>query len=195
MHLSRLFRTVATTVCLVCLAASPVSATIYAFVDKNGTTHFTNVPPDSRYRPLFGTDSGHRYPTYDNYISQAATRFNVDPLLIKAVIQTESGFNRLAVSRKGAKGLMQLMPDTIAEMDVKDPFNPEENIHGGTRYLRRLLNTFEEDLHLSLAAYNAGPQCVRKVGRIPRIPETERYVKKVLATYRNLQNNPSLALF
>ena len=195
MSLSRSSWIATVAISLVILAAPLVHATIYTFVDEKGTVHFTNVPNDSRYRPLFRYEAKQKLPTYEIYISRAAALYEVDPLLIKAVIQAESGFDRRAVSRRGAKGLMQLMPETVADMNVKDPFDAEDNIHGGTRYLRWLLNTFEGDLQLSLAAYNAGPQCVRKLGRIPRIPETERYVKKVLATYQDLQNNPSLALF
>lgn len=177
-----------------CLIATTSSlATIYTFTDENGVVHFTNVPTDSRYRAHFGKGSGPR--SYERYIFHAGTEYNVDPLLIKAVIRVESNFNRLAISRKGAMGLMQLMPETVAELDILDPFNPRENIYGGTRYLRQLLDAFNENLRLSLAAYNAGPDRVQKLGRIPRIPETERYVQKVLAIYERLQNNPSLAQF
>jgi soluble lytic murein transglycosylase-like protein len=103
--------------------------------------------------------------------------------LIKAIIKAESGFDRYAVSSRGAQGLMQLMPATAKELKVFDPFNPEQNIDGGVRYLRSLLKMFNGNLVLSLAAYNAGPTLVKKTGGVPRINETRRYIKKVLAYY------------
>jgi len=110
--------------------------------------------------------------------------YNIDPHLIKAVIRTESGFNHRAISRKGAQGLMQLMPGTAEDLRVDNPFNPGENIDGGVRYLRSLLDTFDGNLILSLAAYNAGPGLVKRTGGVPRIPETIDYVRKVLFNYR-----------
>ena len=171
----------------------PSGARVYTFVDEKGGIHFTNVPSDRRYKPLFyeRSDKG----AIDSHIQRAARKYSVDPLLVKAVIQAESNFNHLAISRKGAKGLMQLMPETCLDMNVSDPFDPADNIRGGTRYLRLMLNAFEGDLHLAIAAYNAGPEQVRKYGRIPPFPETQAYVKNVLDTYRRLQNNPSLALY
>lgn len=175
------------------LLPSPARATIFTFVDAKGVIHFSNVPTDTRYRPLFGEEKKKR--SLDRFIHRAAQASDVDPLLIKAVIQAESNFDHLAVSRRGAKGLMQLMPEAISDMQVQNPFDPEDNITGGTRYLRLMLDIFEGDLPLAIAAYNAGPERVRKLGRIPHIPETEGYVKKVLATYKRLQDNPSLALY
>jgi len=191
MLFSRTNRIAAIAACFLLLAAAPSSGTVYSFVDENGAMHFTNVPNDPRYRPLFGPET--KRPSYDKHIASASARYDVDPLLIKAVIQTESNFDRYAVSSKGAKGLMQLMPDTIIDMQVRDPFNPKENIHGGTHYLRNLLDSFAGDLQLSLAAYNAGPERVRRFGGIPPFPETVQYVKKVLAAYERLQNRASLA--
>lgn len=175
------------------LLPTTAQGAVYTFVDPNGVIHATNVPNDTRYRPLFAekTDKS----SIERHIHWAARKYSVDPLLVKAVIQAESNFDCLAVSSKGAKGLMQLMPETIHDMQVKDPFNPAENIEGGTHYLRQMLNTFEGDLPLALAAYNAGPQIVRKLGRIPSIPETRGYVRNVLNTYQKLQDNPSLALY
>jgi soluble lytic murein transglycosylase-like protein len=121
---------------------------------------------------------------YDREIRSIARRYKIDPSLIKAIIHTESAFNHKAVSKSGAQGLMQLMPDTAREMDVADPFNPRENIDGGTRYFRQILNDFDGNLILSLAAYNAGPGLVRRTGGVPQIPETRRYVNKVLKQYK-----------
>lgn len=119
---------------------------------------------------------------FDNHIRHAARAHKVDPLLIKAIIKAESDFNRYAVSPKGAQGLMQLMPSTAKDLKVKDPFDPRQNISGGTKYIKWLLNRFNGDLRLSLAAYNAGPARVNK--KIPRIPETIAYVGKVLRHYK-----------
>ncbi|WPD23443.1 MAG: transglycosylase SLT domain-containing protein [Candidatus Electrothrix aestuarii] len=119
---------------------------------------------------------------FDKHIRHAARAHKVDPLLIKAIIKTESAFNRYAVSPKGAKGLMQLMPATAKDLKVKDPFDPRQNIYGGTKYIKWLLKRFNGDLRLSLAAYNAGPARVKK--KIPRIPETIAYVSKVLRYYK-----------
>ncbi len=172
---------------------------IYSCPDKNGTIHFTNTPVSQncqimnlkgrqhspRYergvRKKFGRGSSQ---SYDSYIKKVGNRYNVDPHLIKAVIKTESGFNRYAVSKRGAKGLMQLMPATAKELRVGDPFDPKENIDGGTRYLRKLLDIFNGNLGLTLAAYNAGPTRVKKNNKIPRIPETVNYVRKVLRYYK-----------
>lgn len=171
-------------------------ATMYTFVDHRGVIHFSNVPNDSRYvkintlKPLRIRTAPVRHVTprdYEPYIRYASERYQVDPLLIQAVIKAESNFDSQALSCKGAQGLMQLMPGTAKDMRVTDPFDPRENISGGTRYLRKMLNIFDEDLHLALAAYNAGPQLVKSVGRIPDIPETVEYVKKVLRHYRSYQ--------
>lgn len=172
------------------------AASIYICQEENGNKHFTNLPESGNCVPFqrkpavaysaavpkkWGGLSGHS--AYDQYISQYGERYKIDPNLIKAVIRAESDFNRNAVSHRGAKGLMQLMPETARELNVRDPFNPDQNIDGGTRYLRYLLQTFEGDLTLALAAYNAGPSLVKRVQRVPRIPETVAYVKRVLAYY------------
>ncbi|MGV1100907.1 transglycosylase SLT domain-containing protein [Thiovibrio sp. JS02] len=169
-----------------------VLAAIYTFVDENGTVHFTNVPNDPRYKPgIAGSSRGRRFAggnpaVYEEYIRKAARIYAVDPLLIKAVIKAESNFDCRAVSRKGAKGLMQLMPETAADLNVCDPFDPQANILGGTSYLRQLLERFDGDLRLTLAAYNAGPTRVETTMQIPRIPETQQYVAKVLKHYRKM---------
>ncbi|MCI5167154.1 MAG: lytic transglycosylase domain-containing protein [Candidatus Electrothrix sp. GM3_4] len=126
------------------------------------------------------TDNNTRF---DKHIRYAARAHKVDPMLIKAIIKMESAFNARAVSPKGAQGLMQLMPATAKDLNVKDPFNPRENIYGGTKYIKWLLKRFNGDVRLSLAAYNAGPARIRKK-KIPRIPETIAYVRKVLRQYK-----------
>ncbi len=166
-----------------------VHADIFVFVDKNGKKHYSNVPGDPRYRPLNPTSSARRKlpGRFNSYIQKAALLYNLDPLLIKAVMKVESDFDPKAVSGKGAVGLMQLMPETSRDMGVSDPYDPEDNILAGSRYLKKILERFNYDLKLSLAAYNAGPGRVSRVGRIPRIPETIRYVEKVLENYQQYQ--------
>ncbi|MBN1276121.1 MAG: lytic transglycosylase domain-containing protein [Deltaproteobacteria bacterium] len=166
-------------------------ADIYSYVDENGVRHFTNIKTDARYRIYMRTS---RKPPsvfieeYDYLIRQASNRFGVDPLLIKAVIKAESAFDYNAVSKKGAQGLMQLMPGTAGDMLVENPFDPEENIFGGTRYLSILLKRFNEDKNLALAAYNAGPEKVDLYKGVPPFPETETFVKRVLGYYQTFNN-------
>jgi soluble lytic murein transglycosylase-like protein len=125
---------------------------------------------------------------FDRHIRYYGVRYNIDPHLIRAVIRTESAFDPQAISKKGAKGLMQLMPGTARQVKVANPFDPEQNIAGGTRYLRSLLNTFRQDVRLALAAYNAGPTIVKKQQAVPQIPETVQYVKRVLTFYKQYKN-------
>lgn len=171
-------------------------ATIYTFTDEAGTVHFTNVPDDPRYRPTTGQRK--RSPVasrntviYDEHIREASLLYQIDPHLIKAVIQAESNFDCRAVSKKGAKGLMQLMPETAKDLNVYDPFDPQANILGGTLYLRQLLERFDGDLKMVLAAYNAGPNRVETLGEIPNIPETQTYVRRVLGNYKKLTGKSS----
>ncbi|MEK6196585.1 MAG: transglycosylase SLT domain-containing protein [Desulfobacterales bacterium] len=127
---------------------------------------------------------------YSSFINAAAKRYNLTPELIQAIIKIESSFNPFAISERGAMGLMQLMPETAKEMNVESPFEAAENIMGGSRYLRKLHDLFAGDLQLVLAAYNAGPNRILENGhRIPRIPETEEYVKKVLQEYGRIREN------
>ena len=166
----------------------PVSADVYRYVDKNGVWHFTNIKNDSRYKIYMRTVK--ETPTeyiekYGNVIRQASKRFGIEPTLIMAVIKAESDFDHKAVSRKGAQGLMQLMPKTADQMDVGNPFNPEENIFGGTQYLSVLLKRFNNNKHLALAAYNAGPEKVESYNGIPPYKETRVFVKRVLDYYRS----------
>jgi soluble lytic murein transglycosylase-like protein len=117
-------------------------------------------------------------------VNTISTNHGVDPDLVRAVIKTESNFNRWAVSKKGALGLMQLIPATGRRYGVRDFFDPQQNVDGGVRYLKFLLDKFKGNLDLSLAAYNAGENLVERLGRVPSIPETTNYVKKVRGIYK-----------
>jgi soluble lytic murein transglycosylase len=166
----------------------PAYADIYRYVDKDGVWHFTNVRTDAQYKLYIKTTR--KKPSafikeYEGIILQASRRFEVDVSLVKAIIKAESYFDHKAVSQKGAQGLMQLMPQTSNAMAVEDPFDPEENIFGGTRYLSLLLKRFKNDKRLAVAAYNAGPERVESCNGIPPIAETERFVEKVMNYYRD----------
>jgi soluble lytic murein transglycosylase-like protein len=178
-------------------------ADIYRYVDENGGVHFTNVPNDPRFTLYLATQKApdavtnvlaargvRSYPTearkkYHAQILAAARVYQLEPALLHAVISAESGYNALARSPKGARGLMQLMPDTARRYGVDNPLDPEQNIHGGAAYLRDLLTLFGNDVNLALAAYNAGEGRVMEYGnRIPPYRETTQYVPKVLDYYK-----------
>jgi len=177
-------------------------ADIYSYVDAEGTLHFTNTPNDPKLqykvvvrglgnKPRFARYGAQRGTpvdpkVYEDHIHKAALRYNVNPHLIKAVIKAESNFNPMAISEKGAKGLMQLMPGTASDLRVMNPFDPRENIFGGTSYLRQLLSRFGGDVSLALAAYNAGPNRVEAKRGIPAIPETQQYVRQVMSHYHSM---------
>jgi len=168
------------------------SADIYRYKDKEGVWHFTTVKKDARYRLYLRTPEkkpSEYIKQYEGIIEQATRRFKVDPSLIKAVIKAESDFDHRAVSQKGAKGLMQLMPQTSDAMEVSNPFNPEENIFGGTHYLSLLLERFKNDKNLALAAYNAGPEVVESYGGVPPYSETRTFVKRVLDYYEKFRSS------
>lgn len=162
----------------------PACADIYRYVDEDGVIHFSNVPTHFRYRLYISEtklDYKSYFDRYDNIISQAARKHDIDSSLIKAVIRAESDFDKYAISRKGAEGLMQLMPETAKDLAVRDPFDPRENIQAGVRYLKRQLKNFQNDVALALAAYNAGENAVRRYGhRIPPYKETRTFVDRVL---------------
>jgi soluble lytic murein transglycosylase-like protein len=177
------------------LLATPSSAGIYRYVDERGVIHFTNCPRDAKFKlyireskedvgnegSSFAKDSNQ----FDLLISEFSKKYQVDFALIKAMIRAESGFNPTAVSRKGAKGLMQLMPETASRLNVSNIFNPRENIEGGVRYFKYLLSLFDNDIRLSLAAYNAGENLVGALRSIPPYRETVDYVRKVLSYYQS----------
>lgn len=170
------------------LICAPCQADIYKYTDAEGVIHLTNVPTEHgvpyvlvmREKRVIIQLKGD-IATYDDLINQASERYRIDSALVKAVIKAESNFNHRAVSPVGARGLMQLMPATAATLQVKDSFHPETNIDGGVRYLRYLMNMFNGNLPLVLAAYNAGENAVmRHNNRIPPYPETQTYVKRVM---------------
>jgi len=134
------------------------------------------------YGPITGSEQ-----EYTQYINEAAEKWNLDPALLKAVIKQESGFNPTAISSVGAMGLMQLMPETARSLNVSNPMNPRENIMGGARYLRGLLDRFNGDLTRALAAYNAGPGTVEQYGGVPPFQETQSYVANILAMYNEFR--------
>lgn len=192
--MSRLLRSIAVTATAAIATASPAAAEVFRLKAPDGTVHFTNAPTDPQYRRMdggitTGSEAGWlRLPKGDtrpylNEILEASNRYGVPDQLVTAVIRAESGFNPRAVSRKGAQGLMQLMPSTASTLGVRNSFDPRENIHGGVRHLRGLIDRFPGNLPLAIAAYNAGEKAVLTYGGIPPYPETQDYVGKVLRFY------------
>ena len=172
---------------------------VFTYKDANGVRHFTNVPADRRYRSFaaprdgmtilrFRQDRraaqaadkpGKASPALKALIHATAVRFNLETALVHAVVRAESGFDPQAVSPAGARGLMQLMPGTAREVGVRDVFHPRQNLEGGAAYLRGLLDRYDGDVQLALAAYNAGPTMVEEHEGIPPFPETREYLKRV----------------
>ena len=182
------------------LAPGASAANLYGFEDEDGVAHFGDAPSDRRFRlilrdtaPAAGRPSASLRPVakpahLDPLIGEAARHTRLDPALIEAVVRVESGFDSAARSPKGAQGLMQLMPSTARRYGVDDPFNPAQNLLGGARYLRDLLDRFTT-LPLALAAYNAGEGAVERHGNaIPPFAETEAYVPRVLGHYQRLKS-------
>lgn len=166
--------------------AHPALADIYRFKDENGVWRYTNIKSDARYRLFIKSREQMAVEYIDKYgsiIEEASNMYNVEPSLIKAVIKAESAFNPRAVSHKGAQGLMQLMPATADLMRVNDPFDPTDNIYGGTKYLRGLLDRFGHNMELAVAAYNAGPEAVARNNGIPPYQETQTFVRRVIRYY------------
>lgn len=178
------------------------SADFYRYVDEEGVVHITNVPTTTRYKWMMSerkkaenstesasykkTTYSSKIPTnskYEDIICNAAERYGIDPKLVKAIVKAESDFDSTAVSIAGARGLMQLMPETARIMGVSDIHDPEENVEGGIRYLSKLLKMFDWKIPLAVAAYNAGENAVLKYGTIPPYSETQTYVKRVLYYY------------
>jgi soluble lytic murein transglycosylase-like protein len=184
------------------LAALPATADIYAYSDAAGVMHYSNVPVESAYELVLesppeptagGGEASLKVPlalinrraaAYEHIIREAAVANELEPEFLRAVISVESAFNPRAVSRAGARGLMQLMPQTAKRFGVRDSFDPRQNIHGGARYLRVLVDRFANNLELVVAAYNAGENAVERYGRsIPPYRETRQYVPRVLNLY------------
>ncbi len=167
-------------------------ADFYAYTDSSGTMHITNTPKTTGYKMIMRETvvrepwqgRGGKRARLDSIISAKSRKYGVDPALVAALIKAESDFNTRARSGAGARGLMQLMPETAREMGVSDTTDPEENIEGGVRYLARLLKTFGPKMELAIAAYNAGEKAVLRYGAVPPFEETKKYVKKVLQYYR-----------
>lgn len=189
---------------LTATTAAAAHPKIYTYVDEDGLRHYTDVPDNNRYRllvlsPQDRTASGDRYDSmllaratqYDSIIETAALSSSVEANLLRAVIVVESGFNSRAVSKRGAVGLMQLMPATANRFGVSNPYDPRENVHAGAQYLKFLIDRFGQNIRLALAAYNAGEEAVdRNGGQIPPFTETMAYVPRVLKIYQQLKDQP-----
>jgi len=185
------------------VAGGSARADIYKYVDKKGVVHFTNLPSSPQYRLYQKNNHESNYingpssyrigmggdeKRYDSVIESLCRKYEMDTALVKAVIKTESDFDPFAVSSKGAQGLMQLMPGTARDMQVRNPLDPHQNLQGGICYLRKMLDMFNGDMKLALAAYNAGFNTVIECGfRVPNIPETRDYVQKVMYHIKRYQ--------
>jgi soluble lytic murein transglycosylase len=175
-------------------AVSSVHADIFMYIDENGVMHFTNAPTSNAYEykvyikeKTAVSRNFHSTNKFDHFISDASQQTGVDSRLLKAMIKAESDFDPRAVSRKGAMGLMQIMPENFKMLDLKNPFDPWQNIRAGAQYFQKLYKRFNGKLALSLAAYNAGPTAVDRYKRIPPYQETEEYVRRVLRYYRTFK--------
>ena len=183
------------------LTPSVVEADVYVRVHKDGKKEFTNRPSGPGWI-FYMTESGDQIvirfeksqgkpKSLEEVITEIATKFSIEASLVKAIISVESNCNPRAKSRKGAQGLMQLMPRTARHLNVSRPFDPRENIVGGVKYIKGLLASYG-DLRLALAAYNAGPGAVKKYAGIPPYRETINYVKKVIKYYKMYKRNPTM---
>ena len=192
-------RTLPLIIAVLVVSAAPASAQIYSWRDAEGVLVVSNrprpdggdmqtyeVPKAPRVRATRPPSLPARASAYDEVIEEHAAEHNLPPELVRAVIQAESGFDSNAVSPKGAMGLMQLMPATASEFGVTNPFHPEQNIRAGVAYLRRLLDRYDSNVSLALAAYNAGPGAVERYSGIPPYRETRDYVKKITRATESL---------
>mgnify|MGYP001822884610 FL=1 len=176
------------------VVALPVQADIYRYIDENGVMHFTNTPTSSnqKYRIFVKEKTRvtrwYSSEKYDELISDASERTGVAFPLLKAIIKAESDFDPYAVSKKGATGLMQIMPQNFQPLGIEDPFDPWQNINAGARYFKQMYDRFKGKLALSLAADNAGPTAVDRYKTIPPYEETEEYVRRVMKYYYNYKN-------
>jgi len=191
-------------IAILLLISTPVMAEIYKYHDAAGRLYFTDQKRDETFKliAVYNADKTKIHDvqdvytpeSYDNnvrqflpHIEHAAKQHNLDPKLLRAIVDTESAFDPKAYSKAGAVGLMQLMPKTANGLGVNDSWNPKENIQGGALLLRQLLDKFNQNIQLSLAAYNAGENAVIRAGNaIPNFPETQRYVQKVISRYTEL---------
>lgn len=159
------------------------AAGLQASTDGEGRTFVTNVTGDggltASAQVAAPSERQKRRQDIRPIVEAAAMRYKLSRRLLEAVIEVESSFDRYALSSKGAQGLMQLMPDTARDLGVRDVWDPADNVDGGARYLRQMLDRFDQNLTLALAAYNAGPGAVERAGGVPRIPETQNYVVKI----------------
>lgn len=167
-------------------------AEIYKYVDESGVVHFSNVPTEAHFISISPkkiirsiSNRSMRQKHYEPIINSMGEKYSVDPALIKAVIKAETDFNPNAISSKGASGIMQLMPQTASDLNVNNLFNAKENIEGGVKYLKYLIDLFNGNLTHAIAAYNAGENAVKKYNTVPPYPETQNYVRKVLAYYKD----------
>ena len=189
---------------LICLTSQNITADkTYVYEEIDGTVWYTNVAPKAQDTARFQllaikgrppatrsckgmtqTRLRLRARDIESTIARIASEFKVDAKLVKAVVRNESCFDSMAISRAGAQGLMQLMPPTAKELGVLDPFNTEQNLRGGVQYLKMLIDRYDNNIALALAAYNAGPGAVAKYDGVPPYRETERYIERVMKTYR-----------
>ncbi|MGM0380805.1 MAG: lytic transglycosylase domain-containing protein [bacterium] len=175
------------------LIAGSVRADVYVGRNENGTISLTDTPSDTSYRLLLESKLPEDYEVpsgeeLEEIVSAASSDFGPPEPLIYAVIRVESNSDSTAVSSRGAKGLMQLMPATARQLGVKDIYAPRENIRAGTRYLQKMINRFDGDLELALAAYNAGPGRVKEYDGVPPFKETQKFIERVELAWDEFKN-------